>query len=1304
MSRTIGRVDFTARIDGTRTPRDAENIGRKAGASASDGYDETWSKGFRETLTKSGQASYDRWRKSGKKDGSVYSQEMDKTMQAFLRKASKDVTSLQFKRGFMDEFSKGFKDAGYAAEDMQQKIIELRRQNKISEAQFQSGKRTVDDWAKSQYEAGVASNDHRDALAKLNDDLYQQRKSYEDGNSALVERAKLLKAEQQAFALDERTKLLQSLKDERKATQAQKEELRESNRLRLENERAIRANAKAMEAERKAMNVAERERNNAALEKNRILLRDSVEVHIRSSEALQRHIEKVGSSKQAYDDFSIALEKYRDNVGHTDQTYISVARSVDKMTTSIDKNNTSIKKTGNSWSKIPHNGRQIILITAAIAGGFEQMSTLGSGASGALGGLIGVLGSGLGGAAALGGTALVGFAWQAGLAVAAAKHMGDEFPAAATAMKRLAKSAENDSRAFARAWGPALAEFSNTLADLWRDDKVGERLGDSMAKITQAFTGVLRSPAYANFQKAMETTIPDSLTALGTGAASLSGGLLNIFAAAGPALRTFSEAFSAFARNWSDKIQRMADSGALAATIDQMRESFQGLLKLAGSLMSALSGTFGAGVEHGQRMVGMLTRLTDQWRTWTQSIEGQQALKTWFDNGERMLGALLILTGQLGTMFANIVTPESMERTFAFLQNLGGALGLVEDIALVLGAFDVFGLAAQLLNELGQAIAPLQEPLTKLAGVISKVLSVAITTLSDVIGFVIPPIAAFVGWLADLADAVPTPVIEALTYATLGFGAAVLAIKFATFLGGLGGIAGLAASAKVGVGNLGKTLGTSLGKAGMIGVAIVGLTALTSAMNEGMRAYRDIDTKAREAVVGNQSFAKSVEELGSVWQSTAGGISNGWDEVLNKLDGFHAVWSSLSTGYDSGMAKVYTDVYKVNQSLQELDPQLAQLANANLPAAQAQFAKWAEEMGASDDQVLTLLSKLPEFKSQIDSVTTADSYLAVGTDLVNLALGRSAGASEEVKATLDRMKSSTDSATDATGKNTQAVILSQAEMDALSAKTNLSASELKKLGSQLDDATKKMFSSRDAARDYHQSIETLTSAIAENGGTLDITTEAGRANESAIDDLADSTLNLARETYANTGSQEEANAVIAAGREKLIEQIAAFGKTGDAANAYVDDLGLVPGNISTGVELTGAALAKRTLDDLAKDRTAHIKTVVNTFQNLWGGGTSTNNRPMASGGVVSGAQRRTIGEAGPEAVVPLDRSLSRVDPSVRWLSAIAQGKSAPAMAGGGVIGGGGNTFEAGSIVVQGATDPRRTAHDVADVIAERINS
>jgi TP901 family phage tail tape measure protein len=76
-----------------------------------------------------------------------------------------------------------------------------------------------------------------------------------------------------------------------------------------------------------------------------------------------------------------------------------------------------------------------------------------------------------------------------------------------------------------------------------------------------------------------------------------------------------------------------------------------------------------------------------------------------------------------------------------------------------------------------------------------------------------------------------------------------------------------------------------------------------------------------------------------------------------------------------------------------------------------------------------------------------------------------------------------------------------------------------------------------------------------------------------------------------------------------------------------------------------------------RDKTVHITTVTNATVAEHAG---TGKKPVtAIGGIFSGAQTRIIAEAGREAVVPLDRSLRSVDPSVRGLAAIAQGKAIP---------------------------------------------
>ena len=94
---------------------------------------------------------------------------------------------------------------------------------------------------------------------------------------------------------------------------------------------------------------------------------------------------------------------------------------------------------------------------------------------------------------------------------------------------------------------------------------------------------------------------------------------------------------------------------------------------------------------------------------------------------------------------------------------------------------------------------------------------------------------------------------------------------------------------------------------------------------------------------------------------------------------------------------------------------------------------------------------------------------------------------------------------------------------------------------------------------------------------------------------------------------------------------------------------------------------------------------------------------LAAGGIVTFGQERLIGEAGPEAVVPLNRPLSQVDPSVRMLSAIAQGMGMGPTSGGGGGGGGGGAgrqVHIGEMNLHSpSADPRVVAREFVNQLA-----
>lgn len=90
-------------------------------------------------------------------------------------------------------------------------------------------------------------------------------------------------------------------------------------------------------------------------------------------------------------------------------------------------------------------------------------------------------------------------------------------------------------------------------------------------------------------------------------------------------------------------------------------------------------------------------------------------------------------------------------------------------------------------------------------------------------------------------------------------------------------------------------------------------------------------------------------------------------------------------------------------------------------------------------------------------------------------------------------------------------------------------------------------------------------------------------------------------------------------------------------------------------------------------------------------------KKMAFGGLANFAQKYQIGEAGREAIVPLDRPLGQVDPAVRMLSAFAQGKL------GNVSNDRSRTVDASGWIIQTDTaDPAAVAQEALDALIAKF--
>ncbi|WP_454778097.1 phage tail tape measure protein [Georgenia muralis] len=125
-----------------------------------------------------------------------------------------------------------------------------------------------------------------------------------------------------------------------------------------------------------------------------------------------------------------------------------------------------------------------------------------------------------------------------------------------------------------------------------------------------------------------------------------------------------------------------------------------------------------------------------------------------------------------------------------------------------------------------------------------------------------------------------------------------------------------------------------------------------------------------------------------------------------------------------------------------------------------------------------------------------------------------------------------------------------------------------------------VLSERDAQRALEAAYDDATGALEENGATLDITTDAGRRNEAALDDIAQASWTLIEAMQENGATADDLRGKTQTARDEFIRTATQMGMTEDAARALADEYGLIPEKILTEAELKKAQ-AEADLDALA---------------------------------------------------------------------------------------------------------------------------
>lgn len=336
----------------------------------------------------------------------------------------------------------------------------------------------------------------------------------------------------------------------------------------------------------------------------------------------------------------------------------------------------------------------------------------------------------------------------------------------------------------------------------------------------------------------------------------------------------------------------------------------------------------------------------------------------------------------------------------------------------------------------------------------------------------------------------------------------------------------------------------ALGIAAVVGTAALALDKLVTSSD---LAAKSLETTT--AALQNNKVGDLFAGLGSDVHS----FSDALDLLYgSSLEAQGERFSSTLNGIFAG-GQLSDQVARTKEQFNTLGASLAEMVNSGdgerAAALFQELADKAEEQGYSTEQLMQLLGPYGE------------ALQGVANDQQTVA-----AASEQNAEALELLSGKAESA--------------ETDLDSL-------AEAIRGFGSAQLDVNS-------ATREFEASLDELTQSVIDNGVELDVGTEKGRANQAALDAIASSALGLASATLTRTGSETEAAAAVQRGRDELIKQLAQFGITGQAAEDYADNLGLIPGDVSTAVALTNVEASEARLAYLARNRTSSITVVTNS--------------------------------------------------------------------------------------------------------------
>jgi hypothetical protein len=154
--------------------------------------------------------------------------------------------------------------------------------------------------------------------------------------------------------------------------------------------------------------------------------------------------------------------------------------------------------------------------------------------------------------------------------------------------------------------------------------------------------------------------------------------------------------------------------------------------------------------------------------------------------------------------------------------------------------------------------------------------------------------------------------------------------------------------------------------------------------------------------------------------------------------------------------------------------------------------------------------------------------------------------------------------------------------------TEAATEAIKDRAQALEDSANANMTAEQAAIKYVETMQQSVKDIATNGKTIDINTEAGRANRQTMLEMAGASRDLLDAQIKQGNSTEEVTQATAIAREQFLSAAAAAGYTTDEAKRLADQYGLIPKNVETLVKANNIPETEAAINHVTRDRTIGV--------------------------------------------------------------------------------------------------------------------